>query len=156
LIGVAWQASDLPEWPPVKVATMSHFCCEQLSYVCHAPLGWSFNGHLWFCRQLQNRCMLAFTQACQQHDATIRKFQRIVMRRNFVFVDLPKDRGLMRDYSVAPRHQARRKASNLFSKRQLRPRKDTDRYVRVFGSYEPSRARTKIVRGELIANFRRP
>jgi hypothetical protein len=29
-IGAAWQASDVPEWPPVEVATMSHFWCEQL------------------------------------------------------------------------------------------------------------------------------
>jgi len=28
--------------------------------------------------------------------------------------------------------------------------------VHVFGCCEPSRARTKIVRGELIANFRQP
>jgi len=49
-----------------------------------------FNGSLWFCRQLQNRGLLAPTQCCQQHDPAIRKFQRIVMRRNLVFVDLPK------------------------------------------------------------------
>ena len=47
-------------------------------------------------------------------------------------------------------------APNLFSKRQLRPRKDADRYVHVFGCCEPARARTKIARGELIANFGRP
>jgi hypothetical protein len=67
-----------------------------------------FNGSLWFRRQLQNSRLLAFTQACQQHDLAIRKFQRIVMHRNFVFVDLPKDRGLMRDYFIAPGYQARR------------------------------------------------
>src|SRR5215469_3711159 len=78
------------------------------------------------------------------------------MRRDLVFIDLPKDRGLMLDYFVAPGYQARRYALNLFSKRQLRPRKDADRYVHVFGCCEPARARTKIVRGELIANFRRP
>jgi hypothetical protein len=100
--------SDVPEWPPVEVATMSHFWCEQLGYVSHASLGMSFNGSLWFRRQLQNGCLLAFTQACQQHDTAIRKFQRIVMHRNFVLVDLPKDRGLMRDYFIAPRYQARR------------------------------------------------
>jgi hypothetical protein len=90
------------------VATASHFWCEPLGYVSHAPLGLGFNGSLWFCRQLQNGCLLAFTQACQQHDSAIRKFQRIVMHRNFVFVDLPKDRGLMHDYFIAPGYQARR------------------------------------------------
>jgi hypothetical protein len=101
-------ASKRPQWPPVEVATLSHFWCEQLGCVSHAPLGLGFNGSLWFRRQLQNRCLLAFTQACQQHDTAIRKFQRIVMRRNLVFVDLPKDRGLMRDYFIAPGYQARR------------------------------------------------
>jgi hypothetical protein len=135
---------------------MSHFWCEQLGYVSHAPLGLSFNGSLWLRRQLQNSRFLASTQCCQEHDRAIWKFQRIVMRRNLVFVDLPKDRCLMLDYRIAPSYQARREASNLFSKRQLGPRKDAHCDVHVLGCCESSRARTKIVRGELIANFRRP
>jgi hypothetical protein len=107
-IGAAWQASDVPEWPPVEVATMSHFSCEQLGCVSHAPLGLSFNGSLWFRRQLQNGRLLALTQSCQERDPAIRKFQRIVMRRDFVFVDLSKDRCLMLDYFIAPGYQARR------------------------------------------------
>jgi hypothetical protein len=135
---------------------MSRIWCEQLDYVSHAPLGLSFNGSLWFCRQLQNGRLLALTQSCQERDPAIGKFQRIVMRRDLVFVDLPKDRRLMLDYFISPGYQARRQAFNLFSKRQLRPRKDADCYVHVFGCCEPSRARTKIVRGEPIANFRWP
>jgi len=88
------------------VATGPHFWCEQLGYVSHAPLGLSFNGSLWFCRQLQNRRSLAPTQCCQQHDSAIRKFQCIVMRRNLIFVDLPKDRCLMLDYFIVPGYQA--------------------------------------------------
>jgi hypothetical protein len=91
-----------------QVLTVSHFWCEQLGYVSHAPLGLGFNGGLWFRRQLQNGCLLALTQSCQRHDLAIREFQRIVMRRNSVFVDLPKDRCLMLDYFIAPSHQARR------------------------------------------------
>jgi len=79
------------------VATVSHFWCEPLGYVSHAPLGLSFNGSLWFCRQLQNSRLLALTQCCQERDPAIRKFQCIVMRRDLVFVDLPKDRCLMVD-----------------------------------------------------------
>jgi hypothetical protein len=89
------------------VATVSHFWCEQLGYVSHAPLGLSFNGSFGFRRQLQNGCLLAFTQACQQHDTAIRKFQCIVMHRNPLLVDLPEDRSLMLDYSIAPGYQAR-------------------------------------------------
>jgi hypothetical protein len=84
------------------------FWCEQLGYVSHAPLGLSFNGSLWFRRQLQNGRLLALTQSCQERDPAIRKFQRIVMRRDLVFVDLPKDRCLMVDYFIAPGYQARR------------------------------------------------
>src|SRR6516225_10551720 len=84
------------------------FLCEQLGYVSHAPLGLSFNGSLWFCRQLQNRGLLALTQCCQQHDSAIRQFQRIVMRCDLVFIDLPKDRCLMVDNFIAPSYHARR------------------------------------------------
>ena len=70
------------------------FWRERSGYVSHTPLGLSFNGSLWFGRQLQNGRLLAPTQCCQERDPAIRKFQRIVMRRNLVFVDLPKDRGL--------------------------------------------------------------
>jgi hypothetical protein len=66
--------------------------------VSNAPLGLSFNASLWFCRQLQNRRMLASTQCRQEHDPATGKFQRIVMRRDFIFVDLPKDRCLVVDY----------------------------------------------------------
>src|SRR5215472_2524428 len=135
---------------------MSRFWCEQLGYVSHAPLGLSFNGSLWFCRQLQNGRLLALTQSCQECDPAIGKFQRIVMRRDLVFVDLPKDHRLILDYFIAPSYQACPQAFYLFSKRQLRPRKDADRHVHVFGCCEPTRARTKIACGELIANFRRP
>ena len=61
------------------------FRCEQLGYVSHASLGISFNGNLSFPRQMQ-RFLLAFTQACQQHDTAIRKFQHIVMHRNFALL----------------------------------------------------------------------
>jgi hypothetical protein len=84
------------------------FLCEQLGYVSHAPLGLGFNGSLWFCRQLQNGRLLAPTQSCQERDPAIGKFQRIVMRHDLVFVDLPKDRCLMLDYLIARGYQARR------------------------------------------------
>jgi hypothetical protein len=87
------------------VATVSHFWCEPLGYVSHAPLGLSFNGSLWFRRQLQNGRLLALKQSCQERDPAIRKFQRIVMRRNLLLVDLPEDRCLVLDYFIAPSYQ---------------------------------------------------
>src|SRR6516162_11252869 len=94
-------------WPPVDRWPPCRIWCEQLGYVSHAPLGLSFNGSLWFCRQLQNRGLLALTQCCQQHDSAIRQFQRIVMRCDLVFIDLPKDRCLMVDNFIAPSYHAR-------------------------------------------------
>ena len=49
----------------------------------------------------------ALTQSCQERDPAIGKLQRIVMHRNLIFVDLPKDRCLMLDYLIAPGYQAR-------------------------------------------------
>jgi hypothetical protein len=57
-------------------------------------------------RQLQNRRLLAFAQQCQQHDSTIGKFQRIVMRRCFLLVNLPENRGPVIDHAVTPQQQA--------------------------------------------------
>jgi hypothetical protein len=84
-----------------SVAT-AHFWREQLGYVSHAPLGLSFNVSLWFCWQLQNGRLLALTQSCQERDPAIWKFQGIMMRRDLIFVDLPKDRCLMVDCFIAP------------------------------------------------------
>jgi hypothetical protein len=103
-----WQASDVPRWPPVHRWPRCRTLVRWLAYVGHAPLGLSFNGSLWFRWQLQNRGPLALTQCCQQHNPAIRKFQRIAMRHNLVFVDLPEDRRLMLDHFTAPRYQAGR------------------------------------------------
>jgi hypothetical protein len=119
------------------VATVSHFLVRWSGYVSDAPLGFSFNGSLWLCWQLQNCGLLALTQCCQEHDPTIRKFQRIVMRRNLASVDLPKDRCLMLDHFTAPDDQASRQAPNLLRKRQLRTRKDADGYFAVL-AHQPN------------------
>jgi hypothetical protein len=73
------------------------------AYVVCPPLGFGLNDSLWFRWQLKNGGLLTLTQRCQQHDLPIRKFQRIVVRDEFVFVDLAKDRCLVLDYLVMPR-----------------------------------------------------
>src|SRR5262249_52271180 len=82
--------------------------CEVSADVGYPSLGFSLTDSLGFCRQLQNGRLLALTQCCQERDPAIRKFQRIVMRHDLVFVDLPKDRCLMVDYFIAPNYQTRR------------------------------------------------
>src|SRR5262249_17393089 len=122
----------------------------------HAPLGLSLSGSLWLRWQLQNRGLLALTECCQQHDPTIRKLQCVVMHRNLLFVNLPKDRRLVLDHFTAPRYQAGREARNRIRKGQLRPRTNADRYTCIFRCCEPSRPSTKITCGEFVANLRRP
>jgi hypothetical protein len=51
---------------------------------------------------------LASAQFFSSTNSAIRKFQRTAVRRNLVFVDLPKDRYLMLDYFIAPSYQVRR------------------------------------------------
>jgi hypothetical protein len=52
--------------------------------------------------------LLTLTQACQEHELAVGKFQRVVMSDDLIFVDLPKDGCLMVDYFITPSYQARR------------------------------------------------
>jgi hypothetical protein len=54
-------------------------------------LGCDLNRSPWLRWQLENCSFLTFSQTCQEHDLTVRKFKRIVMGRDLVFVDLTKD-----------------------------------------------------------------
>jgi hypothetical protein len=65
--------------------------------------------------------LLAFTKESQKHDLAIRKFEGIVMRHDFIFVDLPKYCCRVLDYFVAPTQQPRWQGPNFVGKRQLRP-----------------------------------
>jgi hypothetical protein len=92
------------------------FYCERSAHVGCSLLGFNLNGSPWLRRQLKNRSLLIFSQTCQEHDLAIRKFQRIVMSGELVFVDLPKDRRLVLDHSVVPRPQFIWQPLNLVSK----------------------------------------
>src|SRR5262249_54175691 len=70
-------------------------------------------------RQLQNRGLLAFFQERQKNDLAIRKFQRVVMVRLLVLIDLAKNRGLVVDHALTPRPHAYQ--PNLLRKGLLRP-----------------------------------
>src|SRR3974390_157495 len=102
--------SAKPEWPPAGRMA------ERSAHVDCSLLGFNLNGNPWLRRQLKNRSLLIFTQACQEHDLAIRKFKRIVMSGELVFVDLPKDRRLVLDHSVVPRPQSIWQPLNLVSK----------------------------------------
>jgi hypothetical protein len=74
------------------------------AYTDHPALDLSLNSRPWFSWQLEDCSLLILSQRCQEHDVAIRKFQRIVMGSELVFVDLPKDRSLMFD-CIVPRPQ---------------------------------------------------
>jgi hypothetical protein len=129
---------------------------ENSAYVGCPPLGFGLNDSLWLRWQLKNRGLLTLTQACQEHDLTVWKFQCIVMSDDPVFVDLPKDRYLMLDCTVVPRPQSNWQALNLVSKGKLRSRQNADCDARVFRCRESSCARPKVAHGKLVGNFSGP
>jgi hypothetical protein len=57
---------------------------------------------------LKNRRLLTLIQECQEHDPAVRKFQRIVMSDDPLFVDLPKDCGFVGDHLRPPAQEANR------------------------------------------------
>ena len=124
----------------------------RLSRECSALLGLRLNFSFGFGGQLQNRGLLTFFEVRQQHDPAVREFKRIVMGYDFVLVDLPKDRGVVFDCRPAPSKQAGWKARNLTSKGQLRSGSDANRNVCIFRCRKASRAGSKVVCGELVAN----
>src|SRR5262249_51812384 len=100
--------------------------------------------------------LLALAQERQEDDASVRKFQRIVMRRKLVFIDLAKDRRCMSNCTILPRPYACWQALNLVSERQLRSRHNAHCDARIFRCRESSCACAKVTRGKLITNFGRP
>src|SRR5215831_95477 len=59
-----------------------------------------FYGHTRFRRELEDSCFLAFIQAREEHNVSIRKLQRIVVNSWLSFVDLPEDRCLVRWFDL--------------------------------------------------------
>ncbi|MGC2076106.1 MAG: hypothetical protein WA728_08765 [Xanthobacteraceae bacterium] len=57
-------------------------------------------------RQLKHHCLLTPPQVVQENDLTVWKFQRVMMRRRTLFVDLPKNRRSVKDFFPPPTQQA--------------------------------------------------
>src|SRR5262245_54689473 len=66
-------------------------CSIELANVSGALLGDGLGCALWLGRELKHRYCLILVQHRQQLYATVRKFNRIVVRSRLVLVDLPKD-----------------------------------------------------------------
>jgi hypothetical protein len=110
-------------------------------------------------RELQYGCLLAFGQAGEKHNLSIGELQRIVVGHRF-FVNLPEDRcPVLRLYSHRkPRFDERSDApvrvAHLAGECQFRARKNTDGSVEIGHRSEASGAGAKILRHQLVADFR--
>ena len=66
---------------------------ERSAHGSEAFLGFCFRHSRWLRRQLKNRCLLTATQLCQENNAPIRKFERIMVRPLLVLIYLSEDCG---------------------------------------------------------------
>src|SRR5260370_32164809 len=128
---------------------------DQSAYKCDPLLSFALNRSAWLRRQLKNCSLLAFSHTCQEHDLTVRKFQRIMVSGDLLFIDLPKDRRLVLDHLIPPTQHTDRLARNPASKGQLGSGSNADCHARVFWRSKSLRARTKVARRQLVTNFRR-
>ncbi len=88
-------------------------------------------------RQLQNGRLLTFAQLGQEHDLSIRKFERIVMHVGIVHADLAEPGDLRLQISFAQERE-NRVDLDLLLEGDLGPRKQADRQV---GFPPPPRSR---------------
>jgi hypothetical protein len=89
-------------------------------------LSFNLNSSLWLRRQLKNRSHLTFSQTRQEHDLAVRKFQRIMVGSDPLFIDLPKDRRLGFDHLIRATQYTNRLTSNLANKGQFGSWSDAD------------------------------
>jgi len=106
-------------------------------------------------RQLKHYCLLTFHQIGQEDELPVWEFQRIVMRRRALFVDLPKDRRSVTGHLPAPAQQSRRSALDRICKRQFGARQNANSNPSTFRGSKPTGTGAKVPRGQLVANPRR-
>ena len=77
----------------IKQAARLHgrFRPKLSAYVGDAPLGICLGRGRRLRWQLKHRCLLTLTQCCQENNAAIRKFERVMVLLLFVLIHLPKD-----------------------------------------------------------------
>jgi len=105
------------------------------------------------CRKLEHGCFLAFHHVGQEHDLSIRKLQRIMMRPRLVLVHLSKDGRRMIERTHFQAKQPARPAPDLAGKGKLRSWKNTNRGADIFRCGEPARAGIEVAGGQFVANL---
>ena len=74
-----------------RPAYINRSCRKLSAYVGDALLGICFGRGHWLRRQLKHRCFLTLAQFCQENNAPIRKFERIMVLHRFVLIHLSED-----------------------------------------------------------------
>ena len=74
-----------------RAACIDRSCRKLSAYVSDALLGICFGRGHWLRRQLKHRCFLTLTQFCQENNAPIRKFERIMVLHRLVLIHLSED-----------------------------------------------------------------
>ena len=59
---------------------------DQSAHKCDPLLSFDLNLSAWLRRQLKNCSLLALSHTCQEHDLTVRKFQRIMVSGDLLFI----------------------------------------------------------------------
>jgi Nucleotidyl transferase len=138
---------------PTIMRAYLHLCSTSVS---DALLGFCLRRGRGLGRQLQHNRILAFRQAGQQDNLSVRELQRVVMSRHALFVDLPENCRSVIEFFAAPTQQTSQSIRDRFGKCQFGPRQNANRNSSIFLGSKPTRAGTKVARGQLIANLCRP
>ena len=128
-------------------------CPQPLAHVGDALLGIRLGRGSWPRRQLKHGCRLTLAQACQQHGAPVRKFERIVMCGQLVLVDLSKDCRLVVDCLRLPPEWASRQAGNLPGEGQFCSRHHAHRQAKIIRGGKAACSGAEVSGHELVADF---
>src|SRR6516164_2659529 len=117
-----------------------------------------FYGHMRFRRKLENGCLLAFIQAREEDNVSIREFQRIAVDSRLSFVYLPEDPCLARCFVLGrPSHERPDPpvcVPYFTSKRQFRAGQNTDSRGGISHRSKAASAGAKVLRHQFVADFR--
>jgi hypothetical protein len=91
----------------------------------------------------------------QQHDSSVGKFQRIIMRSRVVLIDLPKGGRLVIEYYHLPSEQTAWAAPYRGREGKLCSRKNTNRRSGIFRGSKPDRARIEVMGAQFLTDFGR-
>jgi hypothetical protein len=124
------------------------------AYVGDALLGIGFGRGRWLRWQLKHRCLLTLTQCCQENNAPIRKFERIVVLHRFVLIHLTEDCRRMAKLFHLPPDEAGACNCDRVCKRKFGSWENANRHSSIFCRSETTCDGSEVSCGELVPNLR--